>query len=180
GLSLVAGKRAKAATAYASALQYFMAGRALLAENGWEECYRPTFELERGWAECEYLTGELALAGEHLSALSARAQTIVDSAATTCVRINLYTTLDLSESAVAVGHDYLRRVDSEWPLQTAADHVREEYDRLWQLLRSGPIETLVDLPLMADPDRRPTLDLLQVPDPAASIPSLRTFPLLVG
>src|SRR5437588_8061876 len=57
-LNLVAGKRAKAATAYASALQYFMAGRALLAENGWEECYRLTFELELGWAECAYLTGE--------------------------------------------------------------------------------------------------------------------------
>jgi len=179
-LSLVAGKRAKAATAYASALQYFMAGRALLAENGWEECYRLTFELELGWAECEYLTGELALAGEHLSALSARAQTIVDSAATTCVRINLYTTLDLSESAVAVGHDYLRRVDSEWPLQPAADHVRQEYDRLWQLLGSGPIETLVDLPLMTDPDRRATMDVLTVLTSPALFTDLNLFRLVVG
>ena len=32
-LNLMAGKRAKAATAYASALQYFTAGRALLAET---------------------------------------------------------------------------------------------------------------------------------------------------
>ena len=179
-LSLVAGKRAKAATAYASALQYFMAGRALLAENGWEECYRLTFELELGWAECEYLTGELALAGEHLSALSARAQTIVDSAAATCVRINLYTTLDLSESAVAVGHDYLRRVDSEWPLQPAADHVRQEYDRLWQLLGSGPIETLVDLPLMTDPDRRATMDVLTVLTSPALFTDLNLFRLVVG
>jgi len=179
-LSLVAGKRAKAATAYASALQYFMAGRALLAENGWEECYRLTFELELGWAECEYLTGELALAAEHLSALSARAQTIVDSAAATCVRINLYTTLDLSESAVAVGHDYLRRVDSEWPLQPAADHVRQEYDRLWQLLGSGPIETLVDLPLMTDPDRRATMDVLTVLTSPALFTDLNLFRLVVG
>jgi len=179
-LNLVAGKRAKAATAYASALQYFMAGRDLLAENGWEECYRLTFELELGWAECEYLTGELALAEEHLSALSARAQTIVDSAAATCVRINLYTTLDLSESAVAVGHDYLRRVDSEWPLQPAADHVRQEYDRLWQLLGSGPIETLVDLPLMTDPDRRATMDVLTVLTSPALFTDLNLFRLVVG
>ena len=36
GLNLMAGKRAKAATAYAAALQYFSAGRILLAENRWE------------------------------------------------------------------------------------------------------------------------------------------------
>src|SRR3989454_312598 len=108
-LNLMAGKRAKAATAYASALQYLLAGRSLLAESGWEECYRLMFELELNRAECEYLTGELALAGEHLSVLSARAETIVDSAALACVRINLYTTLDLSDSAVAGGRDYLPR-----------------------------------------------------------------------
>jgi predicted ATPase/signal transduction histidine kinase len=179
-LNLVAGRRAKAATAYDSALQYFMAGRALLAENGWEERYRLTFELELGWAECEYLTGELALAGEHLSALSARAQTIVDSAAVTCVRINLYTTLDLSESAVEVGRDYLRRLDSQWPLRPTADHVRQEYDRLWQLLGSGPIETLVDLPLMTDPDRCATMDVLTVLTSPALFTDLNLFRLVVG
>ena len=90
-LNLMAGKRAKAATAYASALQYFAAGRALLTENGWERCYQLTFDLELNWAECEYLTGELASAEERLSALSRRAQTTVDAAAVTCVRLNLYT-----------------------------------------------------------------------------------------
>jgi PAS domain S-box-containing protein len=179
-LDLMAGKRAKAATAYASALQYFRAGRALLAENGWEDCYRLTFELELNWADCEYLTGELALAGDHLAALSARARTIADSAAITCVRINLYTTLDLSDSAVAVGRDYLRRVDSQWPLHATADHVRQEYDRLWQLLGSGPIETLVDLPLMTDPDRCATMDVLTVLTSPALFTDPNLFRLVVG
>src|ERR1700680_2721980 len=51
-----------------------------------------------------------AAAEERLSALSVHAQTVVDSAAVTCVRLNLYTTLDQSDSAVAVGLDYLRGV----------------------------------------------------------------------
>src|SRR2546426_1082686 len=179
-LNLMAGKRAKAATAYASALQYFRAGRALLAENGWEDCYRLTFELELNWADCEYLTGELALAGGHLAAPSARARTIADSAAVTCVRINLYTTLDLSDSAAAVGRDYLRRVDSQWPLHATAVHVRQEYDRLWQLLGSGPIETLVDLPLMTDPDRCATMDVLTVLTSPALFTDPNLFRLVVG
>ena len=35
-LNLIAGKRAKASTAYASALKYLIAGAALLAEDCWE------------------------------------------------------------------------------------------------------------------------------------------------
>src|SRR2546428_10702059 len=91
-LNLMAGKRAKAATAYASALQYLLAGRSLLAESGWEECYRLMFELELNRAECEDLTGELALAGERLSLLSACGEGTVGSSAVPCVRIELYTT----------------------------------------------------------------------------------------
>src|SRR5712672_4815033 len=37
-LNLIAGKRARNATAYASALTYLAAGRALLAEDGWDRC----------------------------------------------------------------------------------------------------------------------------------------------
>ena len=52
GLNLMAGKRAKAATAYAAALQYFTGGRRLLVENGWERCYQLAFDLELNRAEC--------------------------------------------------------------------------------------------------------------------------------
>ena len=91
GLNLMAGQRAKAATAYDAALRSFAAGRALLGDTGWERCYRLTFELELHWAECAYLTGELASAEARLAMLSNRAATTVDAAAVACVRINLYT-----------------------------------------------------------------------------------------
>ena len=74
----------------------------MLGENGWELSYRLTFDLELNWAECEYLTGNLASAEERLSTLSVRALTILDSASVTCARLNLYTHLDQSDSAVAV------------------------------------------------------------------------------
>src|SRR6266851_1397872 len=57
--NLMAGKRAKAATAYAAALRYFVGGRLPLEENGWEQCYQLIFDLELNTGECEYLTGEL-------------------------------------------------------------------------------------------------------------------------
>jgi hypothetical protein len=68
-LNLIAGKRAKASTAYASALTYLIAGAALLAED-WERRHELIFALELHRAECEFLTGELAAAEERLAALS--------------------------------------------------------------------------------------------------------------
>jgi predicted ATPase len=59
-LNLVAAKRAKASTAYASALAYLAAGRALLAEEDWERRYELVFALEFHTAECEVLSADLA------------------------------------------------------------------------------------------------------------------------
>ena len=179
-LNLRAGKRAKAGAAYAAALQYFATGRALLTENGWDRCYQLTFDLELNWAECEYLTGELALAEERLSALSRRDQTTVDAAAVACVRLNLYTNLDQSDSAVEVGLEYLRRGDGQWSLHPTAQDVRQEYDQLWQRLGSGSIEALLDLPLMADPDKCATMDVLTVLTSPALFTDLNLFRLVVG
>jgi len=178
-LNLVAGKRAKAATAYASAFRYLTVGRALLAENEWEDCYQLTFQIELNRAECEYLTGELALAEEHLSALSVRARTTVDAGAVACMRINIHTTRDQSDSAVEVGLDYLRRVDGPWPARPTASRVRQEYDLLWRRLGSDPIEALVDLPLLRDPDRRATMDVLTVLTSPALFTDMNLFRLRV-
>ena len=74
-LNLIAGRRAKASTAYASALKYLVAGAALLAEDCWEHRHELIFALELHRAECEFLTGAMAAAEERLTMLSARAQT---------------------------------------------------------------------------------------------------------
>ncbi len=159
-LNLMAGKRAKAASAYTSALRYLTTGRDLLAENGWQRRYRSTFDLEFNLAECEYLTGAFASAQKRLSTLSIRAQNIVDFAAVTWVRLNLYTNLDQSDRAVEVGLDYLRQVDRQWSLHATAEDVRQGYDKLWERLGPRSIEALLDLPFMTDPDRRATMDVL--------------------
>ena len=59
-LNLIAGRRAKSSTAYASALSYFAAGTALLSANVWERRHDLAFALELHRAECEFLTNALA------------------------------------------------------------------------------------------------------------------------
>src|SRR6202030_787893 len=99
---LLAGKRAKASTGYASALKYLAAGAALLPGDSWERRHELIFALPLHRAECEFLTGALVVAEERLQLLSARAANTVERARVTCLRVNVYTTLDQSHRAVEV------------------------------------------------------------------------------
>ena len=159
-LNLVAGKRAKTSTAYTSALTYFVAGRALLAEESWERRYSLTFALEFQRAECEFLTGDFAAAEERLSMLSRRARHLADSAVVARLQTELYAALDQNDRAVAAALEYLRRAGVDWSPHPTNDEVRQEYEQIWQWLGNRPIEALVDLPAMTDPACRATLDVL--------------------
>jgi PAS domain S-box-containing protein len=159
-LNLLAGQRAKATTAHAAALIYLTAGVALLPEDSWERRHELTFALELHRAECEFLTGELAAAEERLTMLSSRAAKTVDQSTVACLRVDLYTTLDQSDGAVAVCLAYLRHLGVDWSPHPTDDEVRREYERIWSQLGTRTIEELIDLPLMMDPASLATLDLL--------------------
>ncbi len=159
-LNLIAGKRAKAATAYGSALNYLVASAALLPEDCWERRYPLVFAIEVARAECEFLTADLAAAEERLATLSLRAANLVDKAAVACLRTALYTTLARADRAVEICLDYLREAGIAWSLHPTDDEIHEEYARLCAQLDSRPIEALFDLPLMSDPGWRATMEVL--------------------
>jgi PAS domain S-box-containing protein len=159
-LNLLAGLRAKASAAYASALTYLTAGAALLPQDSWERRHDLAFALELQRGECEFLTGALAEAEQRLAALSSRAANTVEQARVACLRVDLYTTLDQSSRAVAVGLDYLRHLGIDWSPHPTEEDARREYERIWSQLGSRAIESLIELPLMSDPASLATMDVL--------------------
>jgi PAS domain S-box-containing protein len=158
-LNLCAGRRAKAATAYESALKYLIAGAGTLAEARGSNRPDLAFELELQRAECEFLTGELASAEERLNALWTRADTATQRSAVACLRVDLYTTLNRSDRAVAVCLEYLAHLGMQWSPHPTEEEGRREYAKVRAKLGSRTIEELVDLPLMEDPTALATLDV---------------------
>jgi PAS domain S-box-containing protein len=158
-LNLMAGRRAKLSTAYASALKYFTFGHELLTDDAWQHNSDLIFSIECLLAECELLTGNLSRADDRLSKLAQRAKGSHEMAVVTRLRLTAYTALDRSDRGVEVCLEYLRRDGSTWPLHPTADEVRHEYDRVWALVGSREIEEFIDLPLMTNPD---ILDVLEV------------------
>ncbi|WP_437917135.1 AAA family ATPase [Sorangium sp. So ce302] len=181
-LNLIAGKRAKGSTAYASALKYLAAGAAFLEleEDSWERRYDLVFALAFHRAGCEFMTGELGVADERLSDLAGRASSFADIAAVTCARVELYTMLDRCELAVEICLDFLRRVGIAWSPHPTDEDVRQEYERMWQTLGTRPIEALVDLQPITDPDCRALIDVLMSGEPPASLTDENLFCLMVG
>ncbi|MEH2567931.1 AAA family ATPase [Bradyrhizobium sp. AZCC 2289] len=159
-LDLIAGKRARSSMAYVSALTYLAAGCALLAKDSWERRHNLAFALAFHRAECEFLTGDLAAAEEGLLQLWARAESVVDKASVTRLRLDLYTTLHRSDRAVEICLDYLHSVDINWSPHPTSSEVQLEYERMWRKLGTRSIEDLADLPPIEDPVCRATLDVL--------------------
>jgi PAS domain S-box-containing protein len=166
-LNLIAGKRARASTAYVSALRYLAAGAELLSGDCWDSKYHLIFPLVLLRAECEFLTGQTAAAEQRLTALSSRASNAVDRATVTCLLVDLYTTLNRGERAVAVSLDYLRYLGVEWSPHPTEEEARQEYERIWIQLGTRTVEELIGLPLMYDPTSLGTMDVLIKVLPAA-------------
>ena len=158
-LNLIAGRRAKVSTAYASALKYLGAGRALLTEETWERNYPLIFWTEYLMAECELLTADKVAAENRLAQLPQRANNRHDFCIATRLRLTLYTTLDRCDRAVDVFLEWLRSQDTAWSNRPTRDDVLSEYNRIWALLGNRQIEELMDLPLVVDPEVLDTLDV---------------------
>ncbi len=159
-LNLLAGQRAKASTAYASALTYLTAGAALMQGDAWKRRPKFAFALEFHLAECEFLTGAPAAADARLAELAGRAASLPDLAAVTQLRLELFLALGQRERAVEVGLDYLYRAGVQCSARPTDEEVLQEYDRMWRQLGDRPIEALLDLPMMTNAVACETMDVL--------------------
>jgi PAS domain S-box-containing protein len=178
GFNLIAGRRAKNASAYAAALNYLTTGIALLSENAWSDRRDLVFQLELNRAECEFLTGNLADAEAHLDVLATCAVSEIERAQVASSRIDLYTALSDSCSAVAVCVDFMRSLGSEWPLHPTEEECKYEYERVFAQLRGRAIADLVELPLMEDRPSVAMLDVLAKVYPCALYTDARLLSLL--
>ncbi|NVH75769.1 AAA family ATPase [Paraburkholderia sp. JPY432] len=159
-LNLSAGRRAKASTAYSSALAYFVSGAGLLSEECWQRRNDVAFTLELNRAECEYLTGQLLAAEERLAELSIRATTTLERAQVACSQMDVYLLLDRNEDAIEVGLALLRHVGIDWSPHPDEMTVRSEYERIGSLLGDRNIEELIDLPPMENAIALATIEVL--------------------
>jgi PAS domain S-box-containing protein len=178
-LDLRAGRKAKASAAYASACAYFSAGMALLDERDWGSQYELTFSVWLERAECEFLSGNSETAEQLIVELLQRGASKVDQAAVYHLKVLLHTVKSESAHAVATALTCLRLFDIDIPAHPTWEQVQAEYETVWQTLNGRPIESLVDLPLMTDPELQAAMQVLSALTPPAYFTDFRLYCLQV-
>jgi PAS domain S-box-containing protein len=181
-LNLAAGRKAKASTAYASACTYLSAGMELVRSSTWDRRYELMFDLWLERAECEYLNRNSNRADSLITELLPRAASKLDKAAAYRLRILLQMMRGEYRQAINTGLECLRLFGIQIPPHPTLEQVHVEHGRLWQNLGERPIESLVDLPLMADPEMQVVMRMLSelcAPAASASFTDNNLFYLLV-
>lgn len=159
-LNLSAGSRAKAAVAYASALNYAASGMRLLPAGTWSRWHDLLFGLEYLRAECEFLTGQMTLSREHLEALIQNTRNAQERGAITSVLSDVLFALQRLELGLGACLGFLHERGIALPLQPTDAEAQAAYDRVRTRLGARPIESLKDLPPMIDPDALATIGVL--------------------
>jgi hypothetical protein len=110
--------------------------------------YFATYEYERqpntfvfqppGYAHISRCPPRVPDGGGYSASQPYRPATTIERASVTCLRADLYTTLDQGSRAIAVGLDYLRHLDIDWSPHPTEGEARREYERIWSLLGTRP------------------------------------------
>jgi PAS domain S-box-containing protein len=164
-IDLRAGRKAKASAAYASACVHLAAGMALLDEEDWGRQYHLMFSMRLERAECELLIGNFDAAEQLIGELLQRGESKIDQASAYHLKVSLHIVKSENAQAVSTALTCLRLLGIDVPAHPTQAQVQAEYETLWQILDGRPIESLLELPLMTDPELQAAMQV---------IPTLRT------
>jgi PAS domain S-box-containing protein len=178
-IDLRAGRKAKASAAYASACVHLAAGMGLLDESDWGSQYELTFSLWLERAECEFLSRNFEKAEQLIVELLQRGASKVDQAAVYRLKVQFHVMKSENQQAVASALTCLRLFGIDLPAHPTLEQVQAEYETVWQTLNGRPIESLIDLPMMTDPELQAAMQVLSVLTPPAYFTDFRLWCLQV-
>src|SRR5258708_12384602 len=152
---------------------------ALLDESEWGGQYELMFGLRRERAEWEVMTGNFGIAEQLIGELLQRGTSKADQTAAYHLKVLLHTVKSENAQAVAIALPCLHLFSIDIPTRPTWKQVQAEYETVWQTLDGRSIESLIDLPIMIDPELQAAMGLLSVLTPPAYFTALHLFSLLV-
>ncbi|MEH1988272.1 AAA family ATPase [Nostoc sp.] len=180
-LNLIAGKKAKASTAYTPAKIFFSVAINLLAKNAWMEQYDQTFTLFRELAECEFLTGNLEQAEELFELLLLKAKSHLEKSNIYMLQIRLYQVAGRYEEALILGLKALKLFgvtfsDTNEEVEGA---IAIEKKQVLTNLGNRQVSDLINAPAIQDPNIKTLISLLTTLGPPTYLGRPDLFPLVV-
>ncbi|PTL84604.1 ATP-binding sensor histidine kinase [Vitiosangium sp. GDMCC 1.1324] len=159
-LNAEAGWKAKVSNAHRSAVSCFAMAFSLLPGNPWQTEGALAFKLRLDQASCEVMCGNTAEARRLLEELLPRASTRAEMAAAYHFKGDLLVFSGDAEDAVACLLECLEKFGMPLPQNPSWEEVVAAHEEVWSLLGARPIESLLELPAMTDPDMKAAMSVL--------------------
>ncbi|MCB0165956.1 MAG: AAA family ATPase [Anaerolineae bacterium] len=177
-LNLIAGQKAKAATAYQAARDFFTAGRQLLPTDSWQDRYDLSLKLYEASLEAAFLSGNFEDVTRLAKTVLQEAQTVLDTIKVYEVECQILIAQNKLLEGVKTGLQALKLLGVEFPEKPNQNDIilaLQETQLAWQ---EKGIEELVTLPRMTDPYHLATMRLLTSILAASFISSQELYTLL--
>ncbi|WPB77146.1 ATP-binding sensor histidine kinase [Archangium violaceum] len=159
-LNAEAGWKAKRSTAHRSAIAYFTTAFELMPGDPWTTDPAFAFKLRMDQATSEFMSGNTAAAIALAEVLLSRARTLADTAAVYRLRSDLHLAAGEIHACVSCLLECLERMGMPMALHPSWEEVVAANDEVWTLMGERSIASLVELPLVEDPDLKAVLGIL--------------------
>jgi len=159
-LNAEAGWKARASTAFRSAADFFASAFTLIPGEPWETDPQLAFKLQLDRAHSEFMSGNAAEARRLVEELRPRARARAELAAVYRLESELLLAANEIQGAKTCLLEALDRLGMPLPPTPCRAEVVAANDEVWALLGERPIESLIELPLMTDPDMKAVMDVL--------------------
>jgi len=158
--NLTAGRKAKKATDYGAAVQYFRAGMKLLPKDSWISCRQLSFNLHMERAQCEYMSGDVEAAEGLFDVALKYAETDLERADIGSLKMLLYAGMGNYTQAVEIGLNALGQFGINLNFYPGKLHFAKALLLYKWHMYGLRIEALADLPEIKDPVNRKVAELL--------------------
>ncbi|MDZ7963113.1 MAG: AAA family ATPase [Aulosira sp. DedQUE10] len=159
-LNLITGKKAKASTAYSSAMNYFQVGMKLLGSSSWQEQYELTLELYREAAEAAYINGDFSEMDCYIQIVLQQAKTVLEKVKAYEIKIQFCAARNKMQGTIETTLEILDLLEIRFPQNPKQLDVQQSYEQTKHLLTGKEPLDLINLPEMTDPHKIAALRLM--------------------
>ncbi|MEH2364899.1 AAA family ATPase [Nostoc sp.] len=162
-LNLQAGKKAKASTAYQSALQYLETSLTLLGTNSWEKQYNLTREIHLETLELLCLNTKFTRIENLSDTLLKNTNNIIEKVKIYQIKIYYYNTIFQAEKAINTALEILSKLGihiSEKAVNID-EIIEQQQEYIKSFLKGRKIEYLANIPIITDQYKLASIQILQ-------------------
>ena len=158
--NLIAGKKAKASTAYQAAANYLKKGVELLTPDSWGDEYDLTLALYVEAVGAEYLNAKFEEAERLAAIVLEKARNALDKVEVYEIKIQSYRSQSQLERAIDVALEISAQLGLSLPKQPSQEEINHKKQAVDALLKDKQIKNLARLPEMTNPHKLAILRIL--------------------